>query len=694
MELTADLIRELAGTAFCRPAIAGLADVLADLTEESASALVRQLTEQGEAVALNRLLNVCAYREMRLDPAALAESASTIDDISHLPYCMKFQDAEIVFPLLHVARSPLLSWERQAVTARLATEFALRHETAIEETRRMLLLLHEEITHPVSAILVSNTLDMLETNTLKADTFPIMIDFDIQLDLPERPLPAVIGGGGTVRRPIAKLGRNDPCHCGSGKKYKRCCQAKDQGVLADASAYAGVTRTQLLENPGTVDDPDIIHALRAYEIKKLKAENLSTRQLWAAYHRAQDFDLFDIALDMLVVLSQRTDGDFPFDPGHFDDIMEHALARGYPDIAKRARAFVPTDYDGVDWDYVDTRFDLYANPGLVAKLEHLCASAFVYPDAYGPDKHDFYDLAHALRHPFPALSILFARAAVQQAPERYLDNELLVENVHQARIILGLDPWGDPIDDHLDASAGDLEREADGRQRAAEDQALREELARTREQAMHAARTLAEKEAALQALTHKLEAATQAQAVEAKATPAAAPAAESIDETKARVTHLRRQVENLKVEIGNQQAARKKLRDQLEQERQRARKAAPASSLSALESEEEEAPSLPPEKDRCILLPEYSSSFRDACGALPSSVVAKALKAIAGFAAYDAAAWQQARAIKQLAHTYRIRIGIHYRLLLRWLPGQTLTACDLIHRKELESWIKRQHPSP
>ena len=27
-----------------------------------------------------------------------------------------------------------------------------------------------------------------------------------------------------------KLGRNDPCHCGSGKKYKKCCLEKDKGV--------------------------------------------------------------------------------------------------------------------------------------------------------------------------------------------------------------------------------------------------------------------------------------------------------------------------------------------------------------------------------------------------------------------------------------------------------------------------------
>jgi hypothetical protein len=24
------------------------------------------------------------------------------------------------------------------------------------------------------------------------------------------------------------IGRNDPCHCGSGKKYKKCCLEKDE----------------------------------------------------------------------------------------------------------------------------------------------------------------------------------------------------------------------------------------------------------------------------------------------------------------------------------------------------------------------------------------------------------------------------------------------------------------------------------
>lgn len=30
-------------------------------------------------------------------------------------------------------------------------------------------------------------------------------------------------------------GRNDPCHCGSGKKYKNCCQGKDASSFMSKS---------------------------------------------------------------------------------------------------------------------------------------------------------------------------------------------------------------------------------------------------------------------------------------------------------------------------------------------------------------------------------------------------------------------------------------------------------------------------
>ena len=33
-------------------------------------------------------------------------------------------------------------------------------------------------------------------------------------------------------------GRNEPCYCGSGKKYKQCCLAKDEAAAAKARADA------------------------------------------------------------------------------------------------------------------------------------------------------------------------------------------------------------------------------------------------------------------------------------------------------------------------------------------------------------------------------------------------------------------------------------------------------------------------
>lgn len=46
-------------------------------------------------------------------------------------------------------------------------------------------------------------------------------DGDPRLALPERAEGTVVSGF-TARRATPKVGRNDPCPCGSGKKYKKC----------------------------------------------------------------------------------------------------------------------------------------------------------------------------------------------------------------------------------------------------------------------------------------------------------------------------------------------------------------------------------------------------------------------------------------------------------------------------------------
>ena len=44
---------------------------------------------------------------------------------------------------------------------------------------------------------------------------------------------------------MAKTGRNNPCPCGSGKKYKQCCLARDEAAERAAERSAPKTRLPL-----------------------------------------------------------------------------------------------------------------------------------------------------------------------------------------------------------------------------------------------------------------------------------------------------------------------------------------------------------------------------------------------------------------------------------------------------------------
>ena len=81
-------------------------------------------------------------------------------------------------------------------------------------------------------------MDMFEEmiESIKEDTvkllFHVVPQTRIQREQVARPIAENHGGDGTVaKKPVRhtnKIGRNDPCPCGSGKKYKNCCLAKDQ----------------------------------------------------------------------------------------------------------------------------------------------------------------------------------------------------------------------------------------------------------------------------------------------------------------------------------------------------------------------------------------------------------------------------------------------------------------------------------
>jgi len=55
---------------------------------------------------------------------------------------------------------------------------------------------------------------------------------------------------------MTKPGRNDPCPCGSGKKYKRCCLPKHEAVAAAERAAAAAHAATRLTPPAFAWDDD------------------------------------------------------------------------------------------------------------------------------------------------------------------------------------------------------------------------------------------------------------------------------------------------------------------------------------------------------------------------------------------------------------------------------------------------------
>ena len=681
-------LERLKGAKRCLRDIEPIGEELTTLSDDALAALAQSLIDHGEDVALGLLLNGVAYTGRIFCPTLLAESIKVVADIDDIMLCYNHQGVDAIAPLMATAQAEDISREQKVIAARLATELTLKHDHPTDDIRRMLQHFATDIgPDPKTELLVIESLAMLESDDEISEDhwlFPRFSEFDIHEWLPERAADIVIGDGLPVRRAVEKLGRNSPCHCGSGKKYKRCCHAKDQEALGDSSHYQGITQTQIRENPGIVDDPDYIMTLRAYELKKIDLTTLTTDQLLPAYRSAAGFGLFEIGLNALDLRAKRDDGSYEFDPGHYADLMTLALQAGEIEIAKQARARIPDDFDCIDQDETAFEFALQEESAILTQLESRCAMAIRgEPTPLDHDPHHFCDLAYLCRKKYPALGIVMARNGMLQEPTRLLDNDAMGEHIQHARITLDLDPWDDPAEQLLDRANDDHRQAVVDSARAKTFDKLTEEAELAKQQKSEKMRELAAKEETIRQLKRELEA--KSDAAPSPQTTVSKPAAETTET----LTRLRRQVGNLKAEIGHQQDRYRQSREELQKERKRRAREAHQREKSEDAGESNEGLAMPDPGDRPVLLPEYSETFRHACHKVPTSVAGSALKAVASFAAYDSSIWRHACGLRAIPGVYRIRIGIHYRALLRWQPGHALTALDLIPRQELETWIRR-----
>ena len=679
------LLEMLSQTQRWRPAVAKTAAFFADFSVTEYEHLIQFLVESGEDGPLGSLMCVCGVNNVRLDPHVLAEALKVAEPVIDFAFAYRVQGEDAIKPLLTVVQAEDISWERQAFGAVIAAELAVRKDSHRPSVKKVLLKLSQKIHSFEANLLIDSSLALLDDENQHQANFPWVTKQDVLAALPEEKPPVVIGGDYTVRRPVPKIGRNAPCPCGSGKKYKKCCYEKDQQLLRDPSPYEGITMTQLRSMPNLANDVEIIKKMRAYELKKLEPVQLNEDQLYQAYTRATHFGMRQFGYELLVELKGRPKRqDFALE--HMEDLLESALDAGDLDVAHKAMDIIPSDklHDAAT---IKLQFDLVQNLENFTSLEARSQQALKEEDDESRIEWDYglLDLSYKFENILPALSVVFARAAVMGRQDAYLDNELLVETVRACRAELGHDPYGDPLEDFFEwtekKSDFNFQEEAKDRQI----QEFKEKVIQANRSAAKKQSELREKELELDRLGKKLAGTVKATAVSDNTAETVAPLASEERKTAA---DLRRQIDSLKAEINIQQHDRRQLRRKLQETQKQLRDREATKAPTAL-SDEQPSGLKPHKALKKILVPEYRPTFRRSCESLPAPMVAKALGAAADFASHDKSVWRRTKPIETLSRVFRIQIGRQYRLLIGWEPEVRLEILDLIHRSQLETWIKR-----
>jgi hypothetical protein len=483
------------------------------------------------------------------------------------------------------------------------------------------------------------------------------------LDLiPEAPLEP-LNVMGTVRRSVPKIGRNDPCHCGSGKKYKNCHYAEDQRRLQQSSDVAGVTQKELRESIERHMTLERLEKLSVAELGRLNPMELPRPLLTEYFVRLSISDL-DRAAQNLEKLGFTEDLE---DSWFFT--MWTTVRAGRKDIADRLMRMRP------DQKEEELRLSMRAllaqdDPAKVVRmLEDAALKALKTEDA-----DDLTDVAYsAAFSKFPALGILLYRGVLPfVAPEKA---KIQYEQVLAIRDRLNLPP-DDPVNNILearlleageDASAKLLEAEAKWETKRREARELKEQLDQVQKDLARFERSVRE----------------------------SATAAAGSSENDEVVRTLRQKVRNLQADLKEKHEETNALQQQLEEEqakvdalRESAQRATPAAAAES-EPDHEDDLLMPQgtEETHPLRLIEFPGDFQRRLKDFPHHVARAAMIMLGRLAGGDSAAFSGAKRLKSRPNVVRQRIGIDFRLLFRLLPDR-IQVIDLIPRQDFERRIK------
>ena len=482
---------------------------------------------------------------------------------------------------------------------------------------------------------------------------------------------ARVSTGFTVRHETPSVGRNDPCPCGSGKKYKKC------HALTEDAAPASIEVPRL---DASMLGPDQAALLRPSEIAALETAKLSAKAFVEAFRRVVDFRHWDLALRMIGEARTRKDLASGTDTSPVLDALHGAYDAPAGEAAEKLHALLPSDLADREAFALEC---LRAPSDLLQRIERE-AEAALRSDADGARG---MLLASALLRWYPALGIYVARGALHEG--RALDSRALLETIEDARDRLLLSPfeaWWDVYDGFVD--------NGEDRRGQKKDDAKREKLKEDLRRARAASRKTATEMEKLQRRVAELdESLASAVAPPHRATKsevqAAAPSAELAEERR----RLKTKIDELQRIIGEGQEERRELRRQIadREEDEAAGATAPA------KPSKQDEPDTDPEGvhdaasvdlPRAILVPRFSDRASKAVTELAADAADGVLGVVAALAAGKPNAWGGVKQLTKVRGVLSARAGIHHRVLFT-IEDRALDVLEVLHRRDLEQVVAR-----
>ncbi len=161
---------------------------------------------------------------------------------------------------------------------------------------------------------------------------------------------------------MPKTGRNDPCPCGSGKKYKHCCLEKDRAVeLQAAVAQRGALQAQMANQAAERRD----HLQSLAGLRQAQALDAASNAVVDLVHAGQLDQAEQAARELLVRYPEVHDG--------YDRLGMVHEARGQfreaADCYRKVIEFTHANPEDYDAGFVDSFLEL------IVKLQASAAEA-------------------------------------------------------------------------------------------------------------------------------------------------------------------------------------------------------------------------------------------------------------------------------------------------------------------------------